>query len=522
MSKALLKQLAYSGIRLCIILYLAVLMANYLNGRNFSDYLGKTMIKVHAEARMGLNANLLASLLLEGNHGKLQELLDRNYSIYALVITDCRTGEENCSGQNILFRTSPGLIPNKPIDATDLLNYPYIVLRRPSSSVLQLLQQMDGNAGHSGQIIGRVYSISTIPSFSEDYRQWLHDPFRDNELWRRYLATMTSCLMGGIFIWLLLELFLKIRRIELRNARQREAELVKDADTYVAQLEEKGRQIEDQQLRFSRQFETYIGRIRGLEQRLKDVVEYREAAESIIRDLEEENNRQSKLFEEQLDLTRVEKEQLQIEVEKYKKAVGRDKVEASKTLSSAIGTKTGTAFEQQVIRIVADSPQAKSGHWRVVSQFDVATGNRGSRFIDCIVISKDCLIVIEAKGYFGAIEAEGSVENSKWLCRGSGNQTVEVKGDWGENPYHQVRDYVMNLMNMVKGRLPQLPVYGLVVFPGKSDISGLESKIGRFYRITTADHLLSVLGQMEAEARRTNAFSKRPAPAEIEDVMRGK
>ena len=59
-------------------------------------------------------------------------------------------------------------------------------------------------------------------------------------------------------------------------------------------------------------------------------------------------------------------------------------------------------------------------------------------------------------------------------------------------------------------------------FPEIADISKLESKIGKFYRITTIDHLLAVLEQIEAEARRDNAFSKRPTPEQIENLIRGK
>lgn len=522
MSKALLKQLAYSGIRLIIIIYLAVLTGNYLNSRNFSDYLGKTMIKVHAEARMGFDANLLSRLILERNYPLLQEQLDRNSSIFALVITDCKSAQDICSGERILFQTNPALIPNKAVLPQDLANYPYIILRRQSSSILQLLQKKVPGGGRSGEIIGRVYSISTIPSFKEDYRQWLADPFGDKELWRRYLETMAACLAGGFAVWLMLELFLKIRRIEVRNARQREAVLMRDVDTYLSQLDEKSRQIEGQQQLSNSQFATYIGRIRELEQRLQDVGEHRQVAEQIIRDLEEDNLRRASELKEQLERTRAEKEQLRTEVERYKRSVGRDRVEASKALSSAIGTRTGAAFEQQVIDSIVGSDKGKSGEWRIVTNFDVSGGQRGSRFTDCIVISKECLMIVEAKGYYGTIEAEGSVENSTWICRGSNNRTVEIKGEGGDNPYHQVHDYVVNLMNLVKKRLPQLPVFGVIVFPEKSDIGGLNSKIGRYYRVTTTDKILSVLGQMEAEARRSHPFSKRPSTAEIEDVMRGK
>lgn len=520
-SKPLLKQVAYSSSRALIFLCLAILMANYLNGRNFSDYLSKTMIRVHAEARIGLDANLLASLLLEGNHSRLQELLDRNYSIYALVITDCTTTAENCPGQVIGFQTQPQLLVGRQIMPEDLVNYPYLILRRPSSSILQLLQPNASKQGHSGEIIGRVYSISTIPSFQEDYRQWLRHPLVENELWRKYLTTMVSCLAGGLFVWVLLELFLKIRRIELRAAKEREIELIRDADNYLAQLDDKGRQIEDQQRHATRQFENYVGRIKNLEQRLKDVAEYRGIAETLIRDLEEENSRQSLDFKEQLERTNREKAQLQRDVEKFKKAVGRDKQEASRSLSSSLIPRPGFAFEQQVLKLFAEGTRAQSGEWRIISQFDVAAGSGDSRFVDCIVISRECLIVLEIKGYYGIIETDGALENSRWFCRGGSNRTVEVTGGAGVNPYHQVREYVMNLLNLVKYKLEYLPVYGVIVFPEETDISKLNARIGRFYRVTTADRLLSVVGQIEAEARRDNAHNKRSSAEAIEQVMRG-
>lgn len=520
-SKALFKQACSSGARLCIFIYLSILAANYLNGRNFSDSFSKTMIKVHAEAKIGLDSNELSKLLIENNYAKLQELLDRNYSIYALVITDCITEQENCSGQKILFATNPKLIREKQIRVEDLINYPYLFLRRPSSSILQLLEQKEKKTARSGEIIGRVYSISTIPSFEEDYRSWLRDPFREIDLWRKYLVTMTSCLLGGVFVWLIVELFLKIRRIEQRNARQRENELIKDADTYFSQLEEKGSQIEEQERRSTRQFEAYIARIKELEQKLRNVDEYRDIAETIIKELEDEKELQSVIFRDQLEKTNLEKQRLQGEVEKYKKASGKDKQDASKALANAITPQTGNVLEQKVLTGILGSPKCLRGDWKAVNHFDVAVGKESSQFIDCIVITKECLIVLEVKNYFGVIEAEGYPENSKWLCR-DGNRVVTVKSDWGENPYHQVREYSMSLLNLVKRRLSQLPVYGVVVFPEITDISKLEVKIGKFYRITTIDHLPAVLEQIEAEARRDNAFSKRPTPEQIENLIRGK
>ena len=130
MSKTLLKQLTYSGIRLFIFLYFAILVANYLNGRNFSDYISKTMIKIHAEAKIGVDANALSKLFIEKNYGKLQELLDRNAAVYALFITDCTSAGQDCPSQKILFMTNPRLVRPPVIKKLDLKKEGYFLVIR--------------------------------------------------------------------------------------------------------------------------------------------------------------------------------------------------------------------------------------------------------------------------------------------------------------------------------------------------------------------------------------------------------
>ena len=55
-----------------------------------------------------------------------------------------------------------------------------------------------------------------------------------------------------------------------------------------------------------------------------------------------------------------------------------------------------------------------------------------------------------------------------------------------------------------------------------ADLSVIGSQIGRFYRIVTIDRLVPVLDIIEGEARRHNAFTKRPTPHQIENVIRGR
>jgi len=522
MKSTFLKQSCYSLLRLSLLLYLAVLIAHYLNSKNYNDYFSRTLIKVHAESKMGVNPDELANLIIHKDYDRLQGLLDRNYSIYALVITDCRTEDETCPGQKILFSTNPRLIWKKELTAAELGKYPYLLLRRPSSSVLELLNGHRKGEGRPGEIIGRVYSISMIPSFSEDYRLWLSAPFRNDELWRKYLMTFTGCLLGGFFVWLVMELFLKIRRMERRNAEHRENALIQDANRYIGQLEKNETRLKEQERRSHNQMEASITRIRELETKLQGVEEYRKVAENVIRELEEGKSLQSEALRSELEKTEKEKQSLREEIERYRKASGRDKKEASKSLENVMNPQFANEFEQSIFGRIALCPKGQRGEWRVVTNFDVGAGKGNSGFIDCIVISKDCIIVLEAKNYLGAVTAEGDVENSRWMCAGSGNRGAEISCAWGLNPYHQVREYTMSLLNLTKRGRWQVPVYGVIVFPEKSDISGLEGKIGRFYRVIRENQLVGQLEQIEAETRRENRFGKRPSPEQIEDLIRGR
>ncbi len=97
-----------------------------------------------------------------------------------------------------------------------------------------------------------------------------------------------------------------------------------------------------------------------------------------------------------------------------------------------------------------------------------------------------------------------------------------VKSAWGQNPYHQVREYSMSLLHLVQVSQWHVPVFGVVVFPDNADISRIDERIGKYYRVTTVSRLVGLLDQTEAEARRENAYTKRPTPEQIRDVIRGK
>jgi hypothetical protein len=512
----------YIILRLVLLLSLLVVLARFINSKNYAYYANKTLLKIHTDLKTPVTTRFLpeiiASLLSQNQTKSLQDELDKNYSIFAMVITDCRSVSYVCSDQKILFATSAHLLQKKLPRPEELINYPYILLRLSSQKV-----EGDGKPAQS-VIIGRLYTISTIPgSFEEDYREWLKDPFADYGPWKYYLSTMIYCLLGGVLVWTIMELFLKLRWIEQRNASERERLLITNADNYLRQLEDKGNQIAEQERSSSRQFEAFILRIKELEGKLQHDKEQRSLAEAIIRSLENEQQQQQVKLREELEKTNQEKLALRAEVANYQRASGKEKAEASRTLSNAIKPQFTNVFEQKVFDAVIKTAKSQSGTWLVLSHFDVAVGKAGSQFIDSIVISKDCMMVIEAKNYSGIIISEGDVENTRWQSMIGGRTDAEVKSSWGMNPYHQVREYTMSLLTMVntRGRW-NLPVYGVIVFPEGTDISGIGERIGRFYRVTTSDRLIGVLENIDSEARRDNAHSKRPTPRQIEDVILGR
>lgn len=142
---------------------------------------------------------------------------------------------------------------------------------------------------------------------------------------------------------------------------------------------------------------------------------------------------------------------------------------------------------------------------RVLTQFDVGSGRQGSKFTDFIIVTNKCCIVVEAKSYKGTIESVGNPRNTGWTCD-TGTRKLYIYACWGENPYQQVKTYVDSLYKYVNSsNWAKFPVYGIVVFPANSDINNnIESNIGGFYRVATLNNLITVIEQLDNQARLQN------------------
>ncbi|MEH2083270.1 MAG: NERD domain-containing protein [Nostoc sp.] len=142
---------------------------------------------------------------------------------------------------------------------------------------------------------------------------------------------------------------------------------------------------------------------------------------------------------------------------------------------------------------------------RVLTQFDVGIGRQGSKFTDFIIVTNKCCIVVEAKSYKGTIESVGNPRNTGWTCD-TGTRKLYIYACWGENPYQQVKTYVDSLYKYVNSsNWNRFPVYGIVVFPANSDINNnIESNIGGFYRVATLNNLVTVIEELDSQARLQN------------------
>lgn len=511
-----LKLLSNILLRLVLLLSLVFPIAKPISREYYDNHYSKALLKIHTTDFNFFSDQLrtqLSYFLLMNDVVSLQHVLDSNFGLFGFVITDCTSRAAACDGEKILYSSNPDLDWREFPTVKDLRGSQYILLDDASPVIAGTTQ-----AAAQNNIIGRLYVIANIPlSFNEDYSAWLRSPFKDIGPWKYYLKTMKFCLLGGLLVWMVVELLLRMRRIQIYNARQRELELIANADTYLNMLEEQNGKLEEQERSTTLQFETYMDRIRELELKVKNDIEYQKFTESVMHELEEAKKEQ---------LTRLTNELSQT---KFEMDILRNKIAALDSVSRKGGAAPSpstaayaNAFEQKLFETLFRSSKYSRGDWRIINSFNVAAGRNQSQFTDCILISKDCLVVLEAKNYSGTIESEGDVENSKWFSV-IGSEKREVQSLWGDNPFHQVNEYCMSLLRMIQKRSAwNIPVYGVIVFPEGTVLSEIGSSIGRFYRVATIDRLVAAVEIIDAEARRHNAFSKRPTPHQIEALIRGR
>ncbi|TWJ19673.1 NERD domain-containing protein [Geobacter argillaceus] len=505
-----------SAFRLLLVIGMAAVIATLINADIFADFKQQRLLRIHTADLKTLAEQMtikLSYFMERGDQLLVQQIIDADFGLFGYVVTDCKATSMACPEQQILFVSGPRSGWYRQPTKSDLARESFTVLRHLP----------DPGTGGGGEIIGRLYVLKNIPlSFAEDYRLWLSAPSRKVGVHSYYLRTMGAFLSGGTLVWLLVELLFRNIRQRRIALRQREAEIISRADGYLRQLKERNQQLEDTERQMREQSELSVRRIRVLEQRVRDDEEYSRLAEEIIAELEDKAARQSLKYTDELERTRQEIEQLEQRVVRFEAAPKQAKEESYKALVDVVSPQFSNSFEQLIHEAISASSHFARDEWRLLRNFDVAVGRNFRQFTDFILVSRNCVVILEAKYYLGRIVSDGDILNDVWYSR-SGSDRKKIDCLWGENPYHQLNEYCMSLMKLIKQRSPwELPVYGVIVFPDEADTTGLGEHLGRFYRIARLLQMVPLLERLQAEARRHQGGTKRPSTLQVEHMLKGR
>lgn len=517
-------RLLFSLARFSLILVVSLLVATELNRDTYADFYGKRLFRLHTSDLRTIADQMTIKLnyfLDRDDRNGVQSVLDASFGLFGFIVTDCRTRERLCPEQKILFSSDPLLPWLHFPDSSSLNKGSFAPLSRPP----RISENRQEQSRPVGEIIGRLYVISNMPTgFAEDYRHWLRAPFSDIGARRFYLRTTAAFILGAFIIWGVTELYFMIRSRQQRLLQQREFELKHAVNRQMKLLAEKDEQITRLNEETSRQYEAYVEKIRALNLKVLNDEEYRELAEQIIDELEHDKSLEIARYAQDLATVRQDMERLQEKITQYEESTDVKRESSYKALEEAVRTPNfSNVFEQQIFATIAASDKFISGEWRLLNNFDVAPGRNYRQFTDFILFNRDAIIIIEAKYYKGLIDSPGDFMNDIWISAGTQRKKIDCL--WGENPYHQLNEYSMSLMKILKQRSPwNFQIFGAIVFPDEADISKVGEHLGKFYRVTSLGKLLALSEAVFAEAHRFQSAKnpKRPRPEQVEDMLRGR
>ena len=516
-----------SAARFLLIFTVSMLVATFINRDTYKDFYSKRLFKLHTSDLSALANQMTVKLnffLSQGNREGVQSVLDASFGLFGFVVTDCSGENKLCPEQKILFTSDPALPWAHQPDLDDLSSGSFALLRR-LPGIIPENKPANPQTGRPGEIIGRLYVVNNMPhSFSEEFFASVKAPFSDVGARRFYLRTTLSFLAGAIIIWTVTEFYFMLRRKQQLSLQRRESELKEAVNRQMKQLALKDAQITRLNQESDRHYETYVEKIRSLNDKMRSEEEYREFAEQIIAEMERDKAEETEKYAEELSQVRQDMERLQKKVEQFQKSSAAKTESSYRALEEAVRTPNfSNYFEQTIFDSIACSDQFKKGEWRVLSNFDVAPGRNYRQFTDFILFNKDALVILEAKYYVGLIDSPGDFLNDIWVSTGTQKKRIDCL--WGENPYHQLNEYSMSLMKILKQKSPwNFQIFGVIIFPDEADISKIGEHLGKFYRITTISKSRALFEAIFAEAARFQAAKNpnRPKAEQVEAMLRGR
>jgi predicted RNA binding protein YcfA (HicA-like mRNA interferase family) len=246
-------------------------LGTWKNWGHYNNYWHGTIFAVQTVDFNMLSHTLpgkLSYTLLQGNIGELQRTLDSNYGLFGLIVTDCKIAAKDCLSEQILYQSKSSQNWTKEISLATLSNHPYDLLQSPPplQAEWQYAKPRDSKPiptgrVNSGEIIGRVYYVRGVPpTFIEDYKNWIKEPFKVRGSRSLYTSTVALFFVGGLSAWIIIEVVLSAKRNEQHLAQQQREQLQREIQQVQLQLEEKNQQtieLIDQRERGLAELESY-------------------------------------------------------------------------------------------------------------------------------------------------------------------------------------------------------------------------------------------------------------------------
>jgi len=516
-----------SAARFILIFTFSMVVATFINHDTYKDFYSKTLFRLHTSDLTTLANQMTVKLnffLSQGDRDGVQRVLDASFGLFGFIITDCRGEHKFCPDQKILFTSDLSLPWAYPPQIKDLSSASFALLRRLPVPIHEN-KPVITESGRPGEIIGRLYVVNNMPrSFKDAFLESIKSPLSDIGARRFYLRTTLSFFAGALIIWTVTEFYFMLRRKQLLVLQRRELELRESVNSQMKQLAQKDAQITRLNQESDRQYETYVEKIRSLNDKVRSEEEYREFAEQIIAEMESDKAAETAKYSEELSVVRKDMERLVAKVAQFEKSSTVKTESSYRALEEAVrAPHFSNFFEQSIFDSITSCDQYKRGEWRILSNFDVAPGRNYRQFTDFILFNKDALIILEAKYYLGLIDSPGDFINDIWISTGTQRKKIDCL--WGENPYHQLNEYSMSLMKILKQKSTwNFQIFGVIIFPDEADISKIGEHIGKFYRITTLSKSQALFESIFAEAARFQAAKNpnRPRVEQVEAMLRGR
>ncbi|TBR56474.1 hypothetical protein B4U84_29095 [Westiellopsis prolifica IICB1] len=314
---------------------------------------------------------------------------------------------------------------------------------------------------------------------------------------------------------------------ELQQAKTQSQQNLKQRQEYEQRIEKLTHQLQiihKKQLKVSEQNEQKENELQELQQQINEIENARFFVESQLKELqirEEYYQKNLNQLEQQLNEQNLKEQALQNQLENLQNSLSqyqkredilKERAEQSKAEYDALSEQIKIAQEdmgQHPLNdfelAIKESLEQNFSNSRIEIQFDVGSGRQGSKFTDFIVVTNNSCIILEAKSYKGVIKPINDARNTGWICQ-QADRKLHIFSCWGKNPYHQLKIYCDSLMkNRGLGIHNRSPIYGVVVFPKGSYIDeSIKSNMGKFYRVTTLDNLITAIQELDNQANSRN------------------